>query len=74
MTKLIKLLSKQKQALRTIPIPTSQSESRSKQLMKELCILNIYRLNIYNVLILTFKVKNSLIPDDHEDHVSGIKS
>ena len=47
MTKLKKLLSKQKQALQTIPIPTSQSESRSKQIMKELCILNIYQLNIY---------------------------
>ena len=30
MTKLKKLLSKQKQALRTIPLPTSQSESNSK--------------------------------------------
>ena len=47
MTKLKKLLSKQKQALRTIPIPTSQSESRSKQIMRELCVLNIYQLNIY---------------------------
>ena len=45
-----KLVSKQKQALGTIPIPTSQSESDSKQIMKELCILNIYQLNIYNVL------------------------
>ena len=35
-----KLLSNQKQALRTNLIPTSQSESRSKQIMKELCILN----------------------------------
>ena len=62
MTKLKKLLSKQKQALRTIPVPTSQSESRSKQIMRELCVLNIYQLNIYNVLNLMFKVKNGLIP------------
>ena len=34
MTKLKKLLSKQKQPLRTIPVPTSQSESRSKQIMR----------------------------------------
>ena len=57
-----KLLSKQRQALRTIPVPTSQSESRSKQIMRELCVLNIYQLNIY-VLNLMFKVKNGLIPD-----------
>ena len=46
MTKLKKLLSKLKQALRTIPVPTSKSESRSKQIMRELCVLNIYQLNI----------------------------
>ena len=63
MAKLKKLLSKQNQALRTIPIPTSQSESRSKQLMRELCVLNIYQLNIFNVLNRMFKVKNDLIPD-----------
>ena len=47
MTKLKKLLAKQKKALRIIPIPTSQSESRSKQIMRELCVLDIYQLNIY---------------------------
>ena len=31
--------------------------------MKELCILNIYQLNIYNVLNLMSKLKNGLIPD-----------
>ena len=31
MTKLKKLLSKQKQALRTIPIPTSQSETNNER-------------------------------------------
>ena len=62
-TKLKKLASKQKQALRTIPILTLESESRSKQIMKKLCILNIYQLNIYNALNLMFKVKNSPIPD-----------
>ena len=61
--KLKKLLSKQKQAPQTIPIPTSQSKSRSKQIVRELSVLNIYQLNIYNVLNLMFKVKNGLIPD-----------
>ena len=72
MTKLKKLLSKQKQALRTIPIPTSQSESRSKQIMKELCILNIYQLNIYIVLILIFKVKNGWISDTFQNKFNMI--
>ena len=31
--------------------------------MKELLILNIYQLNLYNVLNLMFKVKNGLISD-----------
>ena len=72
MTKLKKLLSKQKQALRTILIPTSQSESRSKQIMRELCVLNIYQLNMYNVLNLMFKVKNGLIPDSFQNKFNVI--
>ena len=72
MTKLKKLLSTQKQALRTITIRTSQSESRSKQIMRELCVLNIYQLNIYNVLNLMFKVKNGLIPDAFQNKFNMI--
>ena len=60
-TKLKKLASKQKQAPPIILIPTLESESRSKQIIKELCILNIYQLNEYNVLNLMFKVKNVLM-------------
>ena len=71
MTKLKKLSSKQKQALQTIPIPTSQSESRSKQIMRELCVLNIYQLNTY-VLNLIFQVKNGLISDLLQDKFNMI--
>ena len=71
MTKLKKLLSKQKQALRTIPVPTSQFESHSKQIMRELCILNIYQLNIY-VLNLMFKAKNGLIPGAFQSKLNRI--
>ena len=71
MTKLKKLSSKQKQALQTIPIPTSQSESRSKQIMRELCVLNIYQLNIF-VLNLIFQVKNGLISDLLQDKFNMI--
>ena len=72
MEKLKKLLSKQKQALRTISIPTSQSKSRSKQIMRELCVLNIYQLHIYNVLNLMFKVKNGFIPDAFQNKFNMI--
>ena len=72
MTKLKKLSSKQKQALRTIPVRTSQSKSRSKQIMRELCVLNIYQFNIYNVLNLMFKVKNGLIPDAFQNKFNMI--
>ena len=69
--KVKKLLFKQKQALRTIPVPTSQSESHSKQIMRELCVLNIYQLNIlYNVLNLMSKAKNGLIPDAFQNQIS----
>ena len=72
MAKLKKLLSKQKQALSAILIPTSQSESRSKQIMRELCVLNVYQLNIYNALNLMFKVKNYLIPDAFQNKFNMI--
>ena len=72
MAKLKKLLSKQKQVLRTILISTSQSESRSKQIMRELCILNIYQLNIYHVLNLMFKLKSGFIPDAFQNKFSMI--
>ena len=48
-----------------------QSESSSKQIIKELCIFNIYQLNIY-VLNLMFKVKNDLIPDAFQNKFNMI--
>ena len=36
---------------------TLEYESRFKKIMEKIWILNIYQLNIYNVLNLTFKVK-----------------
>ena len=71
MTKLKKLLPNQKQALGTIPIPTSQSKSHSKQIMRELCVMNIYQLNIY-VLNLMLKVENGIIPDAFQNKVNII--
>ena len=40
--------------------------------MKEICILNIYQLNIYNILNLIFKVQNGLIPDAFQNKFNMI--
>ena len=40
--------------------------------MKELCVLNIYQRNIYNVLNLMFKVKIGLIPDAFQNKFNMI--
>ena len=53
-------------------MPISQSESRSEQIMRELCVLHVYQLNIYNVLNLMFKVKNGLIPDAFQNKFNMI--
>ena len=38
-------------------------QSRFKQIIKELCILNTDHLKIYDVLNFMFKLKDDLIPD-----------
>ena len=43
------MTSKEKQALQAIPFPTIESESKAKQVMKELRIWNIYQLSTYNI-------------------------
>ena len=61
--KLKKTASEQKQALQTTLILTLKSELCSIQILHELCILNIYKLNIYISLNFIFKVKNDSVPD-----------
>ena len=59
-TKLKKIVSKT-QALQAIPITTPESESKSRQIMEKVSILNIYQFNFQNVVHVIFKVKyNSL--------------
>jgi len=59
-TKLSKLLCKQKHAIRII---TNENRfSHSKILFSKLNILNVYKLNLYHVLIFMFKLDKKMAP------------
>ena len=63
-TKIKKLYSKQKQAIKALSV-TSEDYSGLKieDMMEKTGILNIYKLNIYHVINLMFRVKNNTIPE-----------
>ena len=67
LTKLKKIASKQRQAVKAIPIPSIDQDSRSPQTMSKLGILNIYKINIYQVLNFMFCVKNNTIPSTFQN-------
>ena len=56
-TKLKKLAAKQRQAIRAI-----HDAPHANEIMEEMRILNIYKLNIYQVLTFMFKVKRDTAP------------
>jgi hypothetical protein len=60
-TKLKSLYQRQKHAARTINF--SNRFSNSKPLLKEMKALNVYELNVYNILCFMFKCKNYLSPN-----------
>ena len=68
MTKIKKLYSKQKQAIKALSM-TSQDYSGLKieDMMRKIVILDIYILNIYHVINLRFRVKNNTKPEAFED-------
>ena len=60
MTKLKKIFSKQKQAIKTISMTSLDYENlKSEEIMNRLGILNIYKLNIYHMVNLMLRVKNN---------------
>ena len=63
MNKPKKLFSKQKQAIKTIPMADIQTNLNSDEKMKHLDILNIYKLNRYQILNTMFRVKTNSIPE-----------
>ena len=64
MTKLKKIFSKRKQAIKTISMTSLDSENlKSEEIMDRLGILNNYKLNIYHTVNLMFRVKTNAIPE-----------
>ena len=64
MTKLKKIFSKQKQAIKTISMTSLDYKNlKSEEIMDRLGILNIFKLNIYHTINLMFRVKNNTIPE-----------
>ena len=63
MNKTKKLFNKQKQAMKIIPMADIQGIFNSDEKMIHLDILNIYKLNLYQILNIVFRVKTNLIPE-----------
>ena len=63
MTKLKEIFSKQKQAIKKILMTSlDYINLKSEEIMERSGILNIYKLNIYHIANLIFRVKNFTIP------------
>ena len=58
-----KLFSKQRQAIKIIPMADIHPSLNSDEKMKHLDILNIYKLNLYQILNIMFRVKTNSIPE-----------
>ena len=62
--KIKKLYGKQKQAIKAFSVTSEDYSSlKIEDLMEKIGILNIYKLNIYHVINLMFRVKNDIIPE-----------
>ena len=57
------LFSKQKRAIKIIPMTDIHRNLNSHEKMKHLDILNIYKLNLYQILNIMFRVKTNSIPE-----------
>ena len=61
-SKLRNIASQQRQAVNTIPKNDNQEITNSRNFMEENGILNVYKLNLYQVLNFMFRVHNQTIP------------
>ena len=61
-SKLRKVESQQRQAVNAIPKNDNQEIASSRKFMEENDILNVYKLNLYQVLNFMFRVHNETIP------------
>ena len=60
--KIRKIASQQRQAVNAIPKNDNQEITNSRKFMEENGILNVYKLNLYQVLNFMFRVHNEAIP------------
>ena len=60
-SKLSKIASQQIQAVIAIPKNNNQEITNSRKFMEEIGILNVYKLNLYQVLNFMFRVHNETI-------------
>ena len=58
-----KLFSKQKQARKIIPMADIHANLNYHEKMKHLDILNIYKLNLYQILNIMFRTRTNSIPE-----------
>ena len=63
MKKTKKLFSKQKQAIKIIPMLDIHANLNCDEKMKHLDILNIYKRNLYQILNIVFRVRTNSIPE-----------
>ena len=63
MNKTKKLFSKQKQAIKMIPMAGINAFLNSDEKMKHLDILNIYKLNLYQILNIMFQARTNSVPE-----------
>ena len=59
----IKLFSKQKETIKIIPMADIHVNLNSDEKMKHLDILNIYKLNLHQILNIMFWIKTNSIPE-----------
>ena len=60
-SKLRKIASQQRQAVNGIPKNNNQESTNPRKFMEESGILNVYKLNLYQVLNFMFRVHNEAI-------------
>ena len=68
-----KLFSKRKQAINIIPMADIHRNLNSYEKMKHLDILNIYKLNLYKILNIMFRVKTNSIPETFQNKFKVIE-
>ena len=68
-----KLFSKQKQAIKIIAMANIHADLSSDEKMKHLDILNIYKLNLYQILNIMFRARTNSIPETLQNKLKIIE-